>query len=281
MIFVLKRPGFGPGWFVGCAWLASVLVGLEACSPETPIGDPSTGGFGGASPTGGAMSTGGESSGGGAPGGTAGAAAETLTWGFSNDQEGWNGGFADYPPDSGTGYGLRSEWSALPAEVGPGGGLLVSGNNHSDDLFMYLGRQITGLAPQTTYLLDVVVVIDTNAPSDCGGIGGAPGGSVFFKIGAVPFEPATSLDGLGWLRLNLDKGNQSAGGADMKVVGDIGNTLACPDATYQPKTLTLSAFAVQTGANGSLWVILGTDSGFEGITTLYYDRVAVTLRPSP
>jgi hypothetical protein len=146
---------------------------------------------------------------------------------------------------------------------------------------MYLTRQITGLAPQTTYLLDVVVVIDTNAPSDCGGIGGAPGASLFFKIGAVPFEPATSLDELGWSRLNLDKGNQSVGGTDMKVVGDIGNTRTCPDATYQPKTLTLSGFSVSTAADGSLWLIVGTDSGFEGITTLYYDSIAVTLRRNP
>jgi hypothetical protein len=81
--------------------------------------------------------------------------------------------------------------------------------------------------------------------------------------------------------LNLDKGNQSVGGTDMKVVGDIGNTRPCPDATYQPKTLTLSGFSVPTAANGSLWLIVGTDSGFEGITTLYYDSIAVALRRNP
>jgi hypothetical protein len=56
---------------------------------------------------------------------------------------------------------------------------------------------------------------------------------VYFKIGAVSFEPASSLDPNGWLILNLDKGNQSGGGADVKVLGNIGNTLLCPDSTYQ------------------------------------------------
>jgi hypothetical protein len=164
---------------------------------------------------------------------------------------------------------------------GAGGGQLMSGNNHSDDLFMYLKRQITGLARNTTYLLDVAVTIDTNAPASCGGIGGSPGESLFFKIGAVPFEPASSLNSIGMLTLNLDKGNQAIGGTDMKVVGNISNTLSCPNSTYQPKTLNLTGFSVTSSADGTLWIIVGTDSGFEGITTLYYDRISATLVPNP
>jgi hypothetical protein len=60
----------------------------------------------------------------------------SLSWDFATDTEGWNGDFADYPPNIGTGYDLQYGWSALPAEVGPGGGLRINGNNHSDDLFM-------------------------------------------------------------------------------------------------------------------------------------------------
>jgi hypothetical protein len=230
--------------------------------------------------TGGTVATGGVAGSGGsqATGGTTG--PTSLSWDFATDTEGWIGAFADYPPNLGTGYDLEYGWSSLPPEVGPGGGLRINGNNHSDDLFMYVTRKITGLAPQKRYLLDVVVTIDSNAPSDCGGIGGAPGLDVYFKIGAVSFQPASSLDSKGQLILNLDKGNQSGGGADMKVVGNIGNTLLCPNSTYQAKTLSLSGFSVTSAADGTLWIILGTDSGFEGITTLYYDRIAVTLQPS-
>ena len=245
---------------------------------------------GGNTATGGTAGTGGSTATGGGAGTSTGGTAATggntptggttsLTWEFPSDTQGWVGAFADYPPTSGTGYDLQYGWAALPTEVGPGGGLRLSGNNHSDDLFMYVMRQITGLAPQTSYLLDIVVVIDTNAPADCGGIGGAPGLNVSVKIGASSVEPTSSTDSLGWLRLNIDKGTQSTGGADMKVVGNLGNTNTCPDDTYQPKTFTLSGFSVTSAADGTIWLILGTDSGFEGITTLYYDRVAVTVRP--
>jgi hypothetical protein len=230
-------------------------------------------GSGGISYTGGSTGAGGATSSGGSGGST------SLAWEFASDAEGWICDFAEYPPNIGTGYDLECGWSALPAEVGPGGGVRMSSNNHSDDMFMYLMRQITGLAPQTTYLLDVVAVIDTNAPADCGGIGGSPGGSVAVKIGAVNHQPTGSIDSLGWLLLDIDKGNQSNGGADMKVVGNLGNSRTCPDQTYEPKTYTLSGFRVTSASDGTLWLILGTDSGFEGVTTVHYDRIAVTVRP--
>jgi len=247
---------------------AGATGGTTAAGGTTASGGTATGGTTGAGGTGGS---------GGTPstGGTL-----SFSWDFPSDTQEWVGSFSDYPPGLGNGYDLQYGWAALPTEVGPGGGLRLSGNNHSDDLFMYVMRQITGLVPQTRYLLDVVAVIDTNAPADCGGIGGAPGINVSVKIGAVALQPTTSTDSQGWLWLDLDKGTQSTGGADMQVVGNLGNSNTCPDNTYQPKTFTLSGFSVTSAADGTLWLILGTDSGFEGITTLYYDHIAVSLQPN-
>ena len=204
-------------------------------------------------------------------------------WDFTADAEGWMGGFCDYPPSSGIGYDLMFGWASLPAELPAGGGLRMNGNNHSDDLFMYVTRAISGLRPNAAYVMDVVLVIATNASADCGGIGGSPGAGVFVKIGASATEPSAQPDSLGWLRLNLDKGNQSVGGADLKVVGNISNTLPCVTGTaapYQAKTLTLSNFAVTSSSDGKVFAVLGTDSGFEGVTTLFYDRVSITLTPA-
>ncbi len=260
---------------------ASTTGGADGTGGSSGTGGASAtggaGGTGGSSGTGGASATGGASG----TGGAAGNGAASASWDFATDSEGWLGGFSDYPPDIGTGYNLQFEWSALPAEVGPGGGLLMSGNNHSDDLFMFIKRQITGLAQSTQYLLDVTVILDSNAPATCGGAGGAPGESVFVKIGAVPFEPLSSVNSAGMLTMNLDKGNQSVGGADMKVVGNISNTLPCPSATYQAKTLSLTGFSVRSASDGTLWLVIGTDSGFEGITTLYYAHISASLTPSP
>ncbi|MBP1927737.1 hypothetical protein J2741_000284 [Methanolinea mesophila] len=37
-------------------------------------------------------------------------------------------------------------------------------------------------------------------------------------------------------------------------------------------------FPVTSDNDGRIWVIIGTDSGFEGPTTVYYDTVEITLR---
>jgi hypothetical protein len=192
-------------------------------------------------------------------------------------EEGFVGGFADYPAEDEAIYELSFGWAPLPAEVGPGGGLAIAGNNHSDDLFMYVARAVTGLPPEAAVHVDLEIRIATNAPSDCFGIGGAPGTSVYMKAGAVAAAPSRSLDEDGFFRMDLDKGNQASEGEDMLVLGDIGNELECPDETYAPKTFSLEAFAVRTSATGSLHVVIGTDSGFEGTTALFYDRVAIRI----
>jgi hypothetical protein len=230
-------------------------------------------------PSGGTANAGeaGTSSSAGAAGDSSFEGSVERTWNFDSDSEGWSGEFSDYPEGEEDFYELDFAQAALPAELGDGGGLRLGGDNHSDDLFMYLSHRLDGLKPSASYALDVEVDIGTNAPSDCGGIGGSPGPSVHFKIGASAREPESSVDSQGILRLNLDKGNQSTDGADLKRVGDIGNTLVCPDPLYQRKTLELSDFAVTAAADGSLWLVVGTDSGFEGETILYYDRISVTL----
>jgi hypothetical protein len=39
-------------------------------------------------------------------------------------------------------------------------------------------------------------------------------------------------------------------------------------------------FIARSNSNGEIWLIIGTDSAFEGITTLYYTRVNVVFSTS-
>jgi hypothetical protein len=274
-------------------------TGGKSSGGAAGTGGASSGGRSGTSGAGGTSGTGGSANGGAGASGTGGSTgadagadgdagtggdaglARTSTWDFTSDAEGWTGGFADYPSGEETFYELAFAQSAMPAEVGPGGGLKSAGNNHSDDLFMFVTKEITGLAANTSYVVSIDARIATNAPGDCSGIGGSPGTSVFFKMGAVAKAPVSAPggpDGSLTMQMNLDKGNQGSGGADMQVSGDIANTKLCPDETYQLKTLSLTGFSVTSDASGRLWIVLGTDSGFEGTTVLYYDRVTVTIR---
>jgi hypothetical protein len=47
------------------------------------------------------------------------------------------------------------------------------------------------------------------------------------------------------------------------------------------KTLSTDAGGaiVKTDADGRLWVVIGTDSGFEGTTEIYYLNGTITLTP--
>ena len=199
----------------------------------------------------------------------------TYAFAFEHDAEGWTVDFADLPVDAPQDlYELDGGYRPLPEGL-EGGGIYVQGHNRSDDLFMFLKRHVGGLHPDTVYTVSISLELATSIPPGLVGIGGAPGESVYVKAGASPVEPATSEDGIGHLRLNIDKGNQATGGAAVVLLGDI----AHPDATldaYVIKTLTNAdaPLTVRTDGEGRVWLIVGTDSGFEGKTTLYYSRVS-------
>ena len=213
----------------------------------------------------------------------------SLSFDFRNGSLGWQGGFADYPPSTDDGgYALRAEVRDLPPELGVGGkGFYFQGANGSDDLFMFMKRRLgpsDGIVAGQGYWLDFTVVLASNAQT-CGGIGGSPGGSVFVKVGGSPSEPRTLFDILRpspHLRMNIDKSNQSQSGIHASVAGDIQTGLPCnPDsAPYLSIQRTHRHTApVLANSDGELWLLVGTDSGFEGFTSLFYQRIDVRLTP--
>jgi hypothetical protein len=215
----------------------------------------------------------------------------SVSFDFRDGALGWQAGFADYPPttDENGFYQLLAEVRTLPAELGVNGtGFYIQGNNHSDDLFMFLKRRLDsadGIVAGQTYQISFTVLFASGAQSGCAGIGGSPGDSVALKAGASAAEPTALFDsGLlhSSLRMNVDKGNQGQGGLAASTTGTIANGIPCGSAqnsyvsvqrTHQHTSL------VNANAKGELWLLIGTDSGFEGLTALYYQRIDVTLTP--
>ena len=194
---------------------------------------------------------------------------------FDTDAEGWNSGFADLPADFDQDtYELDSGLRELPEGL-VGNGFYIQGHNRSDDIFMYLARQVDGLQPSNEYQVTVEIDLATNVPAGLFGIGGSPGESVYVKAGASVIEPSQEEDASGWLRSNVDKGNQANGGTEMVVLGNVSHSDVVGD-EFRIKTLTNegSPLSVTVDANGSVWLIVGTDSGFEGLTALYYSRIS-------
>ena len=199
-----------------------------------------------------------------------------LDFDFSDSVQGWAAQFADYPPGDDAFYELASGYRGLPAPLNTRGGFFISGNNHSDDLFMYLKRHVTGFEANTNYRVSFIVEFATDVPTGCAGVGGSLGESVHVKAGASTVEPTPFLDQAGWLRMNIDKGNQSQGGVNAVVIGNVANSTLCEQniRRYEIKQLSSPrAVLVTTDGTGSAWLFVGTDSGFEAVTSLYYTRI--------
>jgi len=213
-----------------------------------------------------------------ADGGSTQNAGSHYDYTFAVDTEGWTGGFSDYDRDLEGIYELHFSHSTLPEPLNiHEGAVRISGNNHSDDLFMFMKTKLTGLDVNTTYGITFTVEFASNAADSMAGIGGAPGESVILKAGATAIEPLSVADGTGYYRMNIDKGNQNSGGVDMAVIGNFSNNTDKNEYALKSVRNNTPLYAT-ADENGSIWLIVGTDSGFEGITEIYYNEIIVDLK---
>ena len=209
----------------------------------------------------------------------------SVSFDFSQSEEGWKADFTDLPSkeEDSSFYELKYGYTDLPANLGSKKAIMLSGNNHSDDLFMFIKRRVSGLIPNTSYTLVFDVEFASNAPKGSVGIGGSPGESVYLKAGASEIEPVKNVQGDQYV-LNIDKGNQSAPGSNAIVLGDI----AIPSTVAEYALITRNnsspsaePFIAKSNAGGDIWLLIGTDSGYEGTTTVYYTKIMVLFsRPN-
>ena len=206
----------------------------------------------------------------------------SYSFDFRDGDLGWSHGFADYSPVT-TNMNLIGEMRSLPPAVGSGSAYFLGGDNRSDDLFMFLTRQIA-VKPNQRYVVDFTVRLASNAGSGCIGVGGAPGESVYLKVGAAPLRPQAVLTGDHY-RMNVDIGSQSQSGQAASVAGNVAN--GTPNCSATPENYLSITRAhrhtavVESSAAGELWLLVGTDSAYEGTTHLYYQRIDVQLIPVP
>ena len=211
------------------------------------------------------------------------APTDTLMFAFDfrRGPQGFVAGFADYPPAHADIYELTSDHRALPPPLAPEPALFISGVNRSADLFMFFKGPVDGLSPGVSYGVTVSVEIATDVPAGCFGVGGAPGESVWVKAGATAVEPLAVRDGA-YLRMNIDIGNQSAGGQQGVVLGDVANSRPCEEPRrWERKSLASRSVPapVSVPASGRAWLLFGVDSGFEARTGIYFMRAEAVFTP--
>jgi hypothetical protein len=206
----------------------------------------------------------------------------TASFDFSQAQDGWVADFVDLPAGDGDSafFELQFAYTDLPVNLGTKKSIMLSGNNHSDDLFMFIKKKISGLIPNTTYTLVFEVELASNAPKGSVAAGGSPGESVFLKAGASKMEPAKILQSEHYV-LNLDKGNRDTSGINAITLGDIAIPPTASGYTLISRSNAAPSsspvFMAQTNSAGEIWLLVGTDSAFEGTTTVYYTRINIVF----
>jgi hypothetical protein len=208
-------------------------------------------------------------------------AGKIFTDDFTAGTDGWIADFADFPtdPSQTPEYQLEFIHTVLPEPLNTSDGALKqSGINRSDDLFMFIKKKITGLEPDRNYTVDLKVDFASNVADNMIGVGGSPGEGVTIKAGVVSIEPIKIVNTVeSWYRMNIDKSNQSESGMDMKVIGNFANGTDLN--VYTIKQLSTSTpLNVKANQQGEIWLIIGTDSGFEAKTTIFYNSIQVTIK---
>lgn len=203
---------------------------------------------------------------------------------FAQASTPWLASYTDYREGSEASVEFTSAIETLPLALPSMQAIRLKSNNRPDDVFMYVTRKIEGLVPNQSYRVQLAIRVATQAPANCPGIGGAPGEGVVIKAGAVAAEPARVVVS-GQVRSSIDKGDQLQAGTQSLVLGDIANPLSpCvgePIYSFKSLDTRTATLTVQANSKGEVWVYYGTESGFEGVTDIFFvDAFAVFTKAS-
>lgn len=194
--------------------------------------------------------------------------------------DGWSAVFAEYPDGENEFYELNSGIKNLPEPLDQAKkAFMLSGNNHSDALQMLLVKQLSGLAPESKYSIETEVELASKYPDGSVGIGGSPGNSVhlvskFATQGYTLEKGKTEGENIKLVLKKVEAVPESVMEIDL---GDV--SINSDQYVYKLITRKKSSDTnvVITDKDGKLWTVVGTWSGFEGISSLYYTRIKFTL----
>jgi hypothetical protein len=201
-----------------------------------------------------------------------------LETNFNNGADGWQAVYAAYPEADADFYELVSGIKPLPTPLDQTkSSFLLSGNNHSDALQMFVVKQLSGLAPKTNYLVETEVELASKYPDGSVGIGGSPGNSVNlvakFATMGYTLEKGKSSN----IELTLKKVEATPESVLNMDLGDV----STPSDQYVYQLISRKKAStpevIQSDQDGKLWAVIGTWSGFEGISFLFYTKIKITL----
>ena len=198
---------------------------------------------------------------------------------FNVSRYDWSGDYADYKVKDSSQVWFQFDRTKVPEATGSDRqSVFLSGNNLSENLFLFIKKKITGLTPNTDY----TIAFDVELTCDAGHLSGD---SIRLKAGATMVEPKKTLQGE-FMRMNIDKGPSDSNGNDMIIIGTIDTSVnnagwqeygSIQSGISSPQGLYVTA---KTNASGDVWLILGIESQREGTISVYITKAIITFSAS-
>lgn len=201
----------------------------------------------------------------------------SLEYDFSHGLDDWTAGFTGYPVgetiESDSIYQWEAEYTTVPGSLDGALAVKLSCNNLDGDIFMFLKKKIENLRPNTNYTLVFDISLATNATT---------GQGLILKAGGSEIEPKKVIEN-GYYSLNIDKGEGLSSGENLYSFGDVGG-VSYSSSYYVPVTRgnanSYQPLLVKSNSKGEIWLIVGTESQYVGMTTVFYSKVTVIFSVS-
>lgn len=206
---------------------------------------------------------------------------------FETTVENWSSDFAQYSDALFTGtkkdsltkayLQISMERTQLPIALDSTKyGLRSQSYNPKDSLFMFIKKKISGFIPGRNYKVVFDINLGTTYFEKSADSLGSPSNSVYLKAGASPSEPLKTLVN-GYYNFSLNKGKLSQDGTEMVVLGNVSNGSDKQIYRLVPRSNGNNPVMVKAGEQGQIWLCVGYESNYKGISVLYYDKIKATI----
>jgi hypothetical protein len=175
--------------------------------------------------------------------------AQSVNANFEIDKQGWTSHFTGFPMGCEEDYELLIKWSKLAPPLNERGGISFVGKNYSDELFLYIQKEITGLLPNTNYR----VMFNMNWLHRLEPLASP----ITIKVGAMNQEPIFSEKNF-LVKASFKRGETGGDGRDFMVAGKlVPNEFGLP---FQQNLQNFDkAFLVNTDDSGRLFLMIGVE----------------------
>ncbi|WP_395344400.1 hypothetical protein PN836_006445 [Ningiella sp. W23] len=208
-----------------------------------------------------------------------------IEYNFAENDASFSPLFSDYPPSTEAYNGekefqLKASHTQLPSPIEANRGWLLSGSNHSRDLFMGVTGYVQGFKPNTSVNVLIDSTFLSRTPENCNDHDFTPGEQVYVKHAASAHEPQNGV--VAYLdyqiyELSIDIGKLEQNGVDSVTAGNLATTAACsrsPEWTELRRN-SLQALELKTDNNGGIWLTVGVDSMSLGVSEVYVKDLVV------